>query len=94
MVEAVDGALLTLGQEARRMIYQHAKKHGRFAPHDIPEHLADFNKSLKDLLGRESKLILDEMFARSLYHKLGLASKGRKNWVFADHVENAKKRLT
>jgi len=93
VAEAVDDALLVLGTETRNVIYQHTENCGQFGRDDIPEHLGGFNEVLKNLLGKKTKMTLDEMFTKRMYRKLDLPFDVRNDWTFATHVENAKKRL-
>lgn len=93
IIEAVDGTLRTLGAETRHLIYTHLKNCRQLGREDVPANLAHFNEALRELLGREAKTVLDEMFARSLYHKLGLTLKSHVDWTFATYVDNACKQL-
>ena len=93
IIDAVDGTLRTLGAETRQLIYTHLKNYWQIGREDIPANLTHFNEALRDLLGREAKILLDEMFTSSLYHKLGLTLKRRVDWTFATYVDNASKQL-
>jgi len=90
LLEAVDRALLALGETARHAIYHHIEKNGQIKREEIPNRIEDFQKALGSLLGAGTKVV-EMLIAQNLYEEMGLNFTRCDNWTLTDHVKYASK---
>ncbi len=94
LLEAVDEALLTLGDSARQSIYFHLDKEFHVPRRDIPSRLKDFENGIDRIFGAGAKF-LEILIMKKLYEKVGspLLWDERKDLVLADYVMAAKQSM-
>jgi len=90
LLEAVDEALLALGDSVRKAIYWHLENRFSIKRDEILDKLGEFNKALEDMLGAGADILLKIMVKR-LYVKLNISFEEKPEWNFKDYVEYAKK---
>jgi len=83
LLEAVDEGLLILGESARKSIYFHLQNTCSLMREDIPNKPEAFAEGLRRIFGAGAKAI-EESIVKSLYSKLGIEYKKRKNTGFVD----------
>lgn len=88
--QAVDDALLVLGQSARMVIYKCIEKGYRVRREEIPGKLLTFHIALQDLLGSGAKII-ERRIARDLYSRLELDFMEHHGWTLIDFMHHAEK---
>jgi len=92
VLEAVDEALLALGEHVRQAIYWHLEKKRSISRDEIPDKLKDFASALSDLCGAGGK-VLENIIVKRLYSKLGLPFKELDRYDFNAYIEEAKRRI-
>lgn len=95
LLEAVDDALLSLGESARQSIYFHLESKFKIAKNDIPYHLEDFVKGLEKIFGLGARF-LEILIMKELHEKVGqpLEWNQSKEFVFVEYVAAAKQTLS
>lgn len=88
LLEAVDRALLALGETTRHAIYHHVERNDQIKREEIPNRIEDFQNALGSLLGAGTKVV-EMLIAQNLYKKMGLNFTRCDNWTLADHVRYA-----
>lgn len=90
LLEAVDRALLALGDTARHAIYHHVKMNIHIKREEIPARLEDFREALRNILGAGVKVV-ETLIAENLYREMGLDFVKQEDWTVMDYVRNASK---
>lgn len=90
LLEAVDEALLLIGEGSRHVIYYHAERSHHVKREEIPEKYEAFHEGLQALLGTGAK-VPEKLIAKKLYNKLGLSFIDGKNWTLVDYIKHAKR---
>jgi hypothetical protein len=89
LLEAVDRALLVLGEAARLAIYDCVEGSYQIRREEIPEKLEALHGALTDLLGRGGNMV-ERVAAENLYRSLHLAFEPNDDWALVDYVNHAK----
>lgn len=91
LAEAVDSALLSLGDSARQAIYFHLKEKFKIAKNEIPHRLREFEDGLEKIFGNGARF-LEILIMERLYQRIGrpLEWDESKDIVFLDYVLMAK----
>jgi hypothetical protein len=90
LLEAVDHALLVLGETARQAIYDCIESSYQIRREEIPEKLEALHGALTDLLGRGGNMI-ESVAAENLYRTLHLTFELNEDWALVDYVNQAKR---
>jgi hypothetical protein len=90
LLEAVDHALLVLGETARLTIYDCVESSYQIKREEIPEKLEALHGALTDLLGRGGSMV-ERVAAENLYRSLHLTFEPNENWALVDYVNHAKR---
>ncbi len=95
LLEAVDEALLTLGDSARQSIYFHLEQKFHVSRRDVPCRIKDFENGLDRIFGSGAKF-LEILIMKKLYEKIGspLLWDESKELVFAEYLMAAKQSLS
>jgi len=89
LVQAVDEALLVLGEIVRTAIYERIERSYQVKREEILEKLETFHRALQDLLGVGGK-VMEKLIVRNLYRRLGLSFENHDGWTLVDYVNHAK----
>jgi len=90
LLDAVDHGLLTLGEAARRAIYDCIENSYQITREQIPEKLEEIHAALADLLGKGGSMV--ETIAAEKFHKsLHLNFEPNADWTLADYVGHVKR---
>jgi len=91
LIEAIDDALVSLGESAQQSIYFHLKNKFKIAKDDIPNRLEDFAEGLEKIFGLGAHFLEISIMQR-LFEKTGkpLEWSQDKELVFVRYVEAAK----
>ena len=90
LLEAVDRALLVLGEAARQAIYDCLENSYQITREEIPEKLDAFHGALTDLLGKGGSMV-ELVAAENLYKALSLNFEPNEGWALVDYVNHAKR---
>ncbi|MGD0027500.1 MAG: hypothetical protein ABSC91_01005 [Candidatus Bathyarchaeia archaeon] len=92
LTEAVDGALLCLGDSARQAIYFHLEEKFRITKGEIPNQLDSFKAGLEKIFGASGATYLEILIMKELYEKIEepLEWNETKDLAFVDYVTAAK----
>jgi hypothetical protein len=93
LLEAVDRALLVLGETARQAIYDCIGSSYQITREEIPEKLEVLHGALTDLLGKGGNMV-ERVAAENLYRTLRLNFEPNDDWVLVDYVNHAKRTLS
>lgn len=88
-MEAVDEALKVLGESCRQMIFFHLEKSYSIKRHDIPKKPEAFAAGLEKIFGAGAS-VLQKLILENLYSKLGSRYKDKKDYTFADYLNDVK----
>jgi hypothetical protein len=93
LTEAVDGALLCLGNSARQAIYFHIEEKFGITKGEIPNQLDSFKAGLEKIFGASGATYLEILIMKELYEKIGepLEWNETKDLAFVDYVTAAKR---
>ncbi|MEM3079997.1 MAG: hypothetical protein QXF21_06770 [Thermoproteota archaeon] len=91
--EEIDQALLILGKDARRLIYEHMERTSGVARLDVSRKLDALNEAFLSLMGQFAKKVIEETIAERLYNSLGLEFKRREGWTLIEYVKEAKRMI-
>ena len=85
LLEAIDEALLSLGENVKISIYFHLDDLFKIKKQEIPFRIDDFSRALTQIFGSGAQS-LEIMFMKSLHSKLKLYCKGpsRCEWVASE----------
>jgi len=92
VLDAVDEALLVLGESGRERVYYRLEVNHRIKREEIPDRPEDFYEALVDMFGEGAK-IFGKIIAKNLYGRLGLTFNEHENWTLVDYVNDVKKTL-
>lgn len=90
VLEAVDEALLVLGEGVRDAVYYHIQRNYQLRREEIPERLEAFHEVLLSLFGGGANVI-EKLIVNKLYNRLDLGFEEHENWTIVDYVNYAKK---
>jgi hypothetical protein len=90
LLEAVDHALLVLGETARLAIYDCVESSYQIRREEIPEKLEALHGALTDLLGKGGNMV-ERVAAEDLYKSLHLTFEPNEDWTLIDYVNHAKR---
>jgi hypothetical protein len=86
LAQAVDQALLTLGESAREAVYFHLQKIVLLNKDDVPDNLDVFEKGLEKIFGAGAKMI-EITVVKSLCQQLRIEFEEKKNISLVDYVD-------
>jgi hypothetical protein len=90
LLEAVDHALLVLGETARQAIYGCVESSYQIRREEIPDKLEALHGALADLLGKGGNMV-ERVAAENLYRSLHLTFEPNEDWALVDYVNHAKR---
>jgi len=85
LTQAVDQALLTLGESAREAVYFHLQKIVSLTKDDVPDNLDAFEKGLEKIFGTGAKMI-EIAVIKNLCQQLAIEFEEKKNISLVDYV--------
>ena len=90
-LEAVDGALSSLGDSARQSIYFHLENRFKIPRKEIPYRFQDFAAGLEKIFGVGARF-LEILIMKKLYEKTGkpIEWNDSKGFVFTEYLAAAK----
>jgi hypothetical protein len=90
LLEAIDEALLSLGDSARLAIYFHLEDKFKIRKDEIPQRLEDFTDGIEKIFGLGAKF-LQILIMKNLYEKIGkpLEWNESKDLMFIEYVRAA-----
>jgi len=89
LLEAVDQALLSLGESPRQAIYYHLNKSFRLQKEAITEETDEFSQALNAIFGPGANVI-EKVIVKNLYNKLKLNLEEKISYEFVDYVNLAR----
>jgi hypothetical protein len=89
LLEAVDHALLTIGETPREAIYYHLEKGFRLRREDIPEDADEFSQALNNIFGPGAEVI-ERLIVKNLFGRLNLNFEEKTRFEFLDYVSLAR----
>jgi len=92
LTEAIDNALLSLGDSAKQAIYFHLGEKSKITKREIPNHLEKFKGGLEEIFGETGATYLEILIMKKLYERIGepLKYNESKELAFVDYVSAAK----
>lgn len=92
LLEAIDDALVSLGESAKQAIYFHLEDKFKVSKNEIPNRLKDFEEGLEKIFGLGANFI-EILIMKKLYKKIGkpLEWKTKKELEFLEYVDAARK---
>jgi hypothetical protein len=92
LLSSIDEALLSLGEKARKSIYDYVEKNYHFSKSEIPQNLGTFQQALEKVFGIGARFI-EILIMKNLYSKTGcqLTMDTNKQLEFVKYVEVARK---
>jgi len=87
--EAVDEGLKTLGESGRQAIFFHLERSYSVKKYDIPKRPEAFAEGLEKIFGAGAS-VLQKIILENLYSKLGLRYEDKKDYTFADYLNDVK----
>jgi hypothetical protein len=90
LLEAIDHALLVLGETARLAIYDCVESSYQIRREEIPEKLEAVHGALTDLLGKGGNMV-ERVAAENFYRSLHLTFEPNEDWTLIDYVNHAKR---
>ena len=88
-LEAVDHALLSLGESPREAIYYHLDKSFKLHKEEIPAVTSEFSQALNAIFGPGAEII-ERIIVKDLYSKLNLDFEEKTSLEFADCISVAR----
>jgi hypothetical protein len=88
-LEALDHALLSLGESPRKAIYYHLDKSFKLNKKEIPVDACEFSQALNAIFGPGAEVI-EKIIVKSLYDKLNLNLEEKTCLEFVDYVSVAR----
>jgi len=89
LLEAVDNALLSLGESPRQAVYYHLNKSFKLQREEIPEDTNEFSQALNIIFGPGAEMI-EKIIVKNLYNKLNLDFEEGSCFEFAECVSSAR----
>jgi len=89
LLEAVDCALLSLGETPRKAIYYHLNKSFKLQRKEIPEDADEFSQALNTIFGPGAEVI-EKIIVKNLYSKLNLSFEEKTRLGFVDYISLAR----
>ena len=89
LLEAVDHALLSLGESPRKAIYYHLDKSFKLHKEEIPVNTCEFSQALSTIFGPGAEVI-KKIIVKNLYSKLNLDFEEKTCLEFVDYVSVAR----
>jgi len=89
LLEAVDHALLSLGESPKEAIYYHLDKRFKLQREEIPEDTNEFSHALNNIFGPGAELI-EKIILKNLYSKLNLNFEEKTSLEFVDCINLAR----
>jgi hypothetical protein len=89
LLEAVDHALLSLGESPRKAIYYHLDKSFKLQREEIPADTDEFSHALNNFFGPGARVI-EKTIVKNLYSKLNLDFEEKSSFEFVDYVSLAR----
>lgn len=92
LLEALDDALISLGESVKHSIYFHLEEKFKLQKNEIPNRLKDFKIGLEKIFGVGAHFI-EILIMKNLYRKIGkpLEWEEGKEFTFLEYVDAAKK---
>jgi hypothetical protein len=89
LLEAVDHALLSLGESPRKAIYYHLDKSFKLHKEEIPADTCEFSQALNAIFGPGAEVI-KRIIVKNLYGKLNLDFEEKTSLEFVDYISVAR----
>jgi hypothetical protein len=89
LLEAVDCALLALGEEPRKAIYYHLNKRFSLQKEEIPGDTDKFSQALNTIFGSGAEVI-EKLIVKNLYTKLNLNFEEKASFEIDDYINLAR----
>jgi len=89
LIEAVDHALLALGESPRNALYRHLIKGFKLKRESILEDTEEFSNALNTLFGPGGQVI-EKLIVKNLYNKLNLSYEEKTCFEFVDYISLAR----
>ncbi len=89
LLEAVDSALLSLGESPRQAVYYHLNKRFKLQREEIPEDASEFSQALNFIFGPGAEVI-EKIIVRNLYSSLNLSFEEKTCFQYAESVSLAR----
>ena len=91
LLDAIDEALLSLGESVKTSIYFHLERNFKVARTDIPTHLVEFQTGLEKIFGLGARF-LEILIMKNIYGKINcpLEVKKSDDLEFVKYVETAR----
>jgi len=89
LLEAVDHALLSLGESPRQAIYYHLNKSYKLQKNTIPEEADEFSEALSNIFGPGAEVI-QKIIVKNLYSRLNLSLEEKTSYGFVDYINLAR----
>ena len=89
LLEAVDHALLSLGESPREAIYYHLDKSFKLHKEEIPVETCEFSQALNAIFGPGAEII-EKIIVKNLYSKLNLDFEEKTSLEFVDYISVAR----
>jgi len=89
LLEAVDHALLALGESPRKAIYYHLDKRFKLPREDIPEDTEKFTQALSTIFGPGADVIA-KLVVKNLYSKLNMNFEDKTGFEIVDYISLAR----
>jgi len=90
LLEAVDEALLALGDSVKQAIYWQLENKYNIKRNEIPNKLNEFNKALEEIFGFGAK-ILEKLIIKSFYRRINLNFEEQIEQSLIKYIEYARK---
>ena len=92
LLEAIDDALASLGESAKKAVYFHLENKFKIRKKDIPYDIENFTDGIEKIFGLGAKFI-EILIMKKLYEKVGctLEWNEKKELNFVEYVATAKK---
>lgn len=90
LLEAVDHALLSLGESPRQAVYYHLNKSFKLQREEIPDVTNEFSQALNTIFGPGAEVI-EKIIVRNLYSRLNLNFEEKRCFEFVECVTLARK---
>lgn len=88
-LEAVDTALLSLGESPRQAVYYHLNKSFKLQREEIPEDADEFSQALNVIFGPGAEVI-EKIIVKHLYSSLNLNFEEKPCFEFVEYISSAR----
>jgi hypothetical protein len=88
-LEAVDTALLSLGESPRQAVYYHLNKSFKLQREEIPDDADEFSQALNVIFGPGAEVI-EKIIVKHLYSSLNLNYEEKSCFEFVDYISSAR----